>query len=1380
MRSASAFARGDYSSCVDALPALARRHGWTLPAIQLFLIALARTEDDAGAQRAAEHFERVLPDPSWERAVTQLTLGRGTVDATLALARTESQRVATRYYAGELALTAARFDVAREYFRSLADTGTSLEASLAEANLQLLDQPEATLGLGLQRMGHLLARDRTGLTEVLDNIEREAERVPVDRRALAISSLGVQLLQADVPAAAERFLRQALDLKRRSRADAASLSMTRHNLAGACNRLRKFEEAEALYREELAEERPSADFEGLQQRVLTIAALGHVVEQRRGPAAEATTLEEQAGVLRDALGQELETSLWAIAMAQAENSSLPLAVMSARLSWLVARSRPRPNKRTIDAARKLLGGLLGTHGGLLAAKDPRAALGFLRESLTHLADEPAKDRAMMKFAVARLLRDTGELDQAAPLFHESICALDELGEGVALEASLVRNSLGVLLVQRGDAAEARPILERALELVTKAGGDPTSILANLGMAHRALGQLDRACEVLSRCVEEAERDAAGHELVLVEALSTWSRILLEDRRQPVAAIPVLERRLAVLQLAGAPELEQVSAMIGLGLAERMAGRYDAARARFDWVLSRRDSISPAQLAETYNALGLLEVRLGRFVAAELALAEALRCGRQEPDLRASILNTQATLFEALGDFDRAAKHYLSALDTLESAGVQDKLFNTILGNFALARLMAGDLVQAQDLYERLAERHRATGAQMSLAATLRNLSIVYERTALLAVSNGRSGDAHFARSAELLGEALDGTRRAGPPDAQSLFLMLQGLGWYAFCRGDFAAAEHLYAQASEHSRQLSERSEGVVRAHANRAWLLAATDRRKEALELMLDHARAEDTWIDGVFELTSEALRLDYARRSRGNLDFVLSLALELADDRAATNSALDYVLRRKGIVADAMAAPPQRGDEPPQVAAARSELGAVRAAVAAIAMGWPADQASDVDELVGRKEALERVLATAGPGARGVFARVDRAGIAQHLPTSSALVELVRFRHFSLKAIVARESRWTTYRYAAFVLVAGHPEDARFVDLGEAAPIEAALERWRQVSIHPSQTSSPEKPWVLPGQDLRRLVFDPIAAASGVKQMFIAPDGDMSQLPFEALSTDDGDFLIDTYAISYLSTGRDVLRLARTSGAPPSPAVVAVDPDFDLRAQDPKPSTPSALRSAVIGDLVFEPLPATRAEGDEVAKLLQVVPMVGAEVNKKALLDLQSPIVLHIATHGFFLAQPGAGGEMSSSPMLRSGLALAGANCRRLKFTPPAEAGDGLLTAEDVTSLDLRSTELVVLSACETGVGLVQAGEGVFGLRRAFILAGARTLVMSLWRVPDQQTSELMQAFYWYLIAGAGRAEALRAAARSIRKTHAAPFYWAAFVCQGDAGPLQLERLT
>jgi CHAT domain-containing protein len=193
------------------------------------------------------------------------------------------------------------------------------------------------------------------------------------------------------------------------------------------------------------------------------------------------------------------------------------------------------------------------------------------------------------------------------------------------------------------------------------------------------------------------------------------------------------------------------------------------------------------------------------------------------------------------------------------------------------------------------------------------------------------------------------------------------------------------------------------------------------------------------------------------------------------------------------------------------------------------------------------------------------------------------------------------------------------------------------------------------------------------------------------------------------------------------------------------------------------FTPLPGTRLEGEGVAALLKASPWLGVNASRSRLLTVRSPIILHIATHGFFLETSDDGQDA----LERSGLALAGAN----------ESTDGLFTAADVALLTLSATELVVLSACETGIGTLLPGEGVFGLRRSFALAGVRTLVMSLWSVPDEITMDLILRFYRFLAAGHARNDALREAQLEIRREHPDPTNWGGFICQGDGAGLKFE---
>jgi CHAT domain-containing protein len=311
----------------------------------------------------------------------------------------------------------------------------------------------------------------------------------------------------------------------------------------------------------------------------------------------------------------------------------------------------------------------------------------------------------------------------------------------------------------------------------------------------------------------------------------------------------------------------------------------------------------------------------------------------------------------------------------------------------------------------------------------------------------------------------------------------------------------------------------------------------------------------------------------------------------------------------------------------------------------------------------------------------------------------------------------------------------------------------------------------------------------------LLISPDGDLNLVPFEALVDAQGRFLVERYAITYLTSGRDLLRMQVARASHSAPIIVA-DPLFGEPAPAGAPaSARSAQRSRTTGDdrsaIYFAPLSATATEGRAIKELFpEATLFTGRRATKAALQRAAAPSMLHIASHGFFLREPASGVSPSPSapagargiratadvenPLLRSGLALAGANLTR----DPSD--DGILTALEASGLNLWGTKLVTLSACDTGVGEVRNGEGVYGLRRAFVLAGAETLVMSLWPVSDYMTREMMTAYYTGLRAGLGRGDALRHAKLAMLKRQGwrHPFYWASFIQTGEWASLDGVR--
>ncbi|SEU36200.1 CHAT domain-containing protein [Stigmatella erecta] len=238
-------------------------------------------------------------------------------------------------------------------------------------------------------------------------------------------------------------------------------------------------------------------------------------------------------------------------------------------------------------------------------------------------------------------------------------------------------------------------------------------------------------------------------------------------------------------------------------------------------------------------------------------------------------------------------------------------------------------------------------------------------------------------------------------------------------------------------------------------------------------------------------------------------------------------------------------------------------------------------------------------------------------------------------------------------------------------------------------------------------------------------------------------------------------------------------------MRQSEPPTSLPDPdlLRGA------WAPLPGTRLEAQDIQRLLpQAQLFLGADASKQRLLNLPTPGILHLATHGFFLGDAlaeftsrglafvdslGAAPPPQEEPLLNSGLVLADTSAPAPGAMPSLDTS--WVTALELAGLNLWGTQLVVLSACDTGRGELHLGQGVYGLRRALSAAGAETVLVSLWKVNDNSTHLLMALYYRHLLAGQGRASAMREAMQEMRATHPHPHAWAPFIALGSDAPLR-----
>lgn len=421
-----------------------------------------------------------------------------------------------------------------------------------------------------------------------------------------------------------------------------------------------------------------------------------------------------------------------------------------------------------------------------------------------------------------------------------------------------------------------------------------------------------------------------------------------------------------------------------------------------------------------------------------------------------------------------------------------------------------------------------------------------------------------------------------------------------------------------------------------------------------------------------------------------------------------------------------------------------------------------------------------------------VETEQVLASLAPGHALVELTVTRRQPVPG--ERLGEGGSYRYAAFV---ARPEGVRYHALGDGEEVDELILDARDLmeqyaSGYDRRAADEELRPVL--ARLHEILVAPLGLRAD-EAVYVAPEGLLSLLPFEILVDEEGGYLLDRHRVAYLTSGRDLLDHRSEPAASDGDFVVFADPDYGAEAAELAAAPPTdrlggsqATRSEDLGSTGFERLRGTAAEARTIVSLFgedEVSVYTDARASEQNLMRLASPWRLHIATHGFFLADvpdPEDPFAMSAfrqrpqeglvdrfeSPLLRSGLALAGAN------TGGSVDGryDGVLTAFEVAAADLQGTDLVVLSACETGVGEVRTGDGVHGLRRAFQLAGARSLVMSMWRVSDEATNLLMSELYGRLKEGTPKGEALREAALALRRDEAYshPYYWGAFVLVGE----------
>jgi CHAT domain-containing protein len=1031
---------------------------------------------------------------------------------------------------------------------------------------------------------------------------------------------------------------------------------------------------------------------------------------------------------------------------------------------------------------------------------------------------PDNARPLQNVGKIRNLR--GEYTLAVPPLEEA-CLLRAQAGGNGIPVADCLEELALALIHTSRLADAQTAVDRARAMRDQAGGnDPAGRSRNLGrlaLVHRWAGRYDAARAFLDQAfATRRDADADDRDLVsllllkgdlfffagdIVQARDAYatgvsSSIALLDLGYPDSLV-ALNRQAYVEDILGNSSLAASLAERARGIGEsRLAPCHD-------------------ERASALNTLAVIAVNAGDYQRSrdlyERSLSEVKRCfGVTGADIFTPMLNL-ASAAERIGNFGEAERLFNEVLRSWsERYGPTHPFAVLALDRVAAVEFASAKREQARAHWLRVLDmRTRTLGPDHpDVASTLARLG-----EAAMSAGDTAAAEGYLNRSLEIY-------RRTGVKDRpDQLVRLLSARGRLQLSLGDPDSARGSFSEAlAFRERVFGEAHPLTAGATFDLAMAQALGGQKDVAFAGAIAAERVSRAHLRSTISFLPESQALGYAAVRVRGLDLAVSIAVS---GSARTSDVFDGAIQSRAVVLDELAIRSGAQSEDPEFGELRTAFTRARQRMANLSLRSLRDQqptpAVILEAARKQVEDTEQALANASAAFRRErqLAEAGLDAVRRAMPDSSALVSFLRYDQTSLpekNAAASRRVRPPTSSYVAFV-ISSADQSVSVVPLGAAASLDALIAQWHRAASRELRLT--ESGYRNLAAGLRRRLWDPIADHFGrASRVFIVPDGAINLVSFAALPAEDG-YLAEKFAgIHYLSAERDLLPRAETRAAEGLLAVGGANFENTRARTASTPTTTatgrsesdtSARRSGCDGfqSLRFGALPGTRSEVQDIGSLWRSAPgqdaeatiLTGESASEEAVKHgIAGRRIVHLATHGFFLdgrCQSGlnntraVGGlapaskagrpAVLESPLLLSGLALAGAN--RRTTSQRDDEDDGILTAEEVASLDLDGVEWAVLSACDTGLGEIKAGEGVFGLRRAFQIAGVRTVIMSLWSVEDQATRQWMRALYEArLQRKLDTVESVHEATLSVLRdrrskglsTH--PFYWAAFVAAGD----------
>lgn len=996
--------------------------------------------------------------------------------------------------------------------------------------------------------------------------------------------------------------------------------------------------------------------------------------------------------------------------------------------------------------------------------------------------------------LAALYQYTGKYDKATGLFEKSRDLFLKLtGEKNTSYASTL-NNLATIYNELGQFEKAKPLLLKVLELRKMLQGedhpDYAQALNNLGYIQAMLGQIKEAELNYTRASEIYKKSLGPNHPDYASSINNLAELFLTTGEYAKAKLLYDEALEIRKKTVGERHPDYSQSLNNLGTYYETLGLYDKAEQLFGEAMEKTASAlgeeHPAFIISLNNMAGHYQSR-GNYEKAEPLYQRArdLRkkiFGDQHPSYAMS-LNNLGTLYLEIGQFEKAAQLFQQSGEIWKKAlGAGHYNYAMSLNNLAAACEDQHQYEKAETLYTRALEIRRAVFGENhnDFAVSLNNLAGLYMETK------------QYDKAELFIKQANVIWKKILNEDNPSIALGLNNLA-AIYRRGHrhLDIAEQLYLQAiSLRKKILGENHPLTAESENDLALLYMNMGQFSKAEPLLLTSSQKNRANLQSSFPVLSEKEKAGFIKEEVFYNDCNNSFLYNdpVASPRIVNNNVNLQLFYKSLSLADTRnMLEAVRSSRDSSIRKLVAEWQSVRTVISAQYALPAARRAKDLAEKEAIAENLEKELNRRSASFREqqTALRISVNDIRRNLEEDEVAIEFVSFNYYD-------KTKTDSIIYAAY-LIRKQDSAALFIPLFEERQLQALIDRAGRSATGVAKTfygvamnfSSDI------ATDLYKLIWKPLEKhLQGVKKISFSPSGKLFGIAFHALPAGSGKLLMDNYELrQYVSTRQIALRSGEKTRDQPGRIVLFGDANYSMDSAAIAKNIPAddtGQDLVLRGGGGWPELPFTGKEVDTIKKIFSGhnIPAVAylKEIASEGMLkklDGHSPVVLHIATHGFYVPEKqyqelvdttGRGGgpnmyKLSEDPLMRNGLILAGGNYAWSGNIPLTGVDDGILTAYEIAQLNLGNTRLVVLSACETALGDIHGTEGVYGLQRAFKLAGVDKMIISLWQVPDLETSLLMTKFYSNWLDGAGVREAFLQAQTAMRKQYP-PFSWAAFV--------------